>query len=61
MISLTAVLQTRHGCMVSPAIFALFLNDFIEMIKSSDCRGTSPHVGNLPEKNSPPLYLLMTQ
>ncbi len=33
------VIGTRQGCMLSPFLFALYVNEFIEMLKQNGCRG----------------------
>lgn len=30
---------TKQGCMLSPFLFVMFLNDFIKLLNSSDCKG----------------------
>ena len=32
-------LGTRQGCMLSPALFIQFLNEYINMLNESDCKG----------------------
>lgn len=42
------MLVQGQGCTVSPTLFILFSNEFIDMIKQTECRGI--HNGNLLKK-----------
>ena len=33
------VIDTCQGCMLSPLLFVLYLNEFIELLRSEGCRG----------------------